>query len=150
MLRILAAGGTADAGWDEGLRLIQRMGANARYFTDSASKIPHDVGQGNAAAGMCIDFYGRSYAAELTAKDGKPRVVWTAPKCGTTMSADPIAVLKGAPNMAIAQEFVKFGLTREAQRLWFLKAGTEGGPQERSLHRSPIRRDAYVPENLAK
>lgn len=150
MQKRMEAGGTADAGWDEGLRLIQRMGANARYFTDSASKIPHDVGQGNAAAGMCIDFYGRSYAAELSTRDGEPRVVWTAPKGGTTMSADPIAVLKGAPNMAIAQEFVKFCLTEEAQRLWFLKAGVEGGPRERALHRSPIRRDAYVPENLAR
>jgi iron(III) transport system substrate-binding protein len=149
MQKSLSAGGTAEHGWDEGLRLIQRMGANARYFTDSASKIPHDVGQGNAAAGMCIDFYGRSYAADLITRDGKPRVVWIAPKGGTTLSADPIAVLKGAPNMALAQEFVKFCLTREAQRLWFQKAGTEGGPADRALHRTPIRRDMYDAETLA-
>lgn len=136
-------------GWDEGLRLIQRMGANARYFTDSASKIPQDVGQGNAAAGMSIDFYGRSYAAELLTKHGKPRVVWIAPVGGTTMSADPIAILKGAPNMGIAQEFVKFCLTEEAQRLWFQKPGTQGGPVDRALHRTPIRRDMYDPEILA-
>jgi ABC-type Fe3+ transport system substrate-binding protein len=149
MQKSLAAGGTAEQGWDEGLRLIQRMGANARYFTDSASKIPHDVGQGNAAAGMCIDFYGRSYAADLITSEGKPRVVWIAPKGGTTLSSDPIAVLKGAPNMALAQEFVKFCLTREAQRLWFQKPGTEGGPEERALHRTPIRRDMYDAETLA-
>lgn len=136
------------AGWDEGLRLIQRMGANARYFTDSASKIPQDVGQGNAAAGMSIDFYGRSYAVELLTKDGKPRVVWIAPVGGTTMSADPIAVLKGAPNMEIAQDFVKFCLTKEAQRLWFQKPGTKGGPVDRALHRTPIRRDVYAPAIL--
>ena len=52
-------------GWEAGLQLLIRMAANSRYFTDSASKIPHDVAQGNAAAGMCIDFYGRSYAADL-------------------------------------------------------------------------------------
>jgi iron(III) transport system substrate-binding protein len=149
MQKSLAAGGTAEQGWDEGLRLIQRMGANARYFTDSASKIPHDVGQGNAAAGMCIDFYGRSYAADLITSDGKPRVVWIAPKGGTTLSSDPIAVLKGAPSMALAQEFVKFCLTREAQRLWFQKPGTEGGPEDRALHRTPIRRDMYDAETLA-
>ncbi len=144
-----AAGGSIEDGWDEGIRLIQRMSANARYFTDSAPKIPQDVGQGNAAAGMCIDFYGRSYAADLLTKDGKPRVVWIAPKGGTTMSADPVAVLKGAPNMGIAQEFVKFCLTVDAQRLWFQKPGTEGGPKERALHRTPIRKDLYVPEILA-
>ena len=136
-------------GWDEGLRLIQRMSANARYFTDSASKIPQDVGQGNAAAGMSIDFYGRSYADELKTKDGKPRVVWIAPKGGTTMSADPIAVLKGAPNAEIAQEFVRFCLSKDAQRLWFQKPGTEGGPLERALHRSPIRTDMYTAETMA-
>ena len=136
-------------GWDEGLRLIQRMSANARYFTDSASKIPQDVGQGNAAAGMSIDFYGRSYAEELTTEDGRPRVVWIAPKGGTTMSADPIAVLKGAPNAEIAQEFVGFCLSKDAQRLWFQKPGTEGGPRERALHRAPIRTDIYTAETMA-
>jgi iron(III) transport system substrate-binding protein len=104
-----------EEGWKRGLQLIQRMSANSRYFTDSASKIPHDVGQGNAAAGMCIDFYGRSYAHELTSPMGKPRVVWIAPVGGTTLSADPIAVLKGAPNAEIAQHFVEFCMMPEAQ-----------------------------------
>lgn len=137
------------AGWTAGLQLIQRMSANARYFTDSASKIPLDVGQGNASAGMCIDFYGRSFAEELTSTDGKPRVVWIAPVGGTTLSADPIAVLKGAPNEEVAQGFVEFCLSPEAQSLWFSKPGTLHGPKERALHRTPIRRDAYTPENLA-
>ena len=136
-------------GWTEGLNLIQRMAANARYFTDSASKIPHDVGQGNAAAGMCIDFYGRSYSEELLTPDGKKRVIWIAPKAGTTMSCDPIAILKGAPHEEIAQRFVEFCLSREAQKLWFQKPGTEGGPEERALHRIPIRRDLFVPEILS-
>lgn len=148
MQRERAAGGDIADGWDEGLRLIQRMGANARYFTDSASKIPQDVGQGNASSGMSIDFYGRSYASELLTKDGKPRVVWIAPVGGTTMSADPIAILKGAPNVDIAQDFVEFCLTEEAQRLWFQRPGTEGGPLDRALHRTPIRKDMYSAEIL--
>ncbi|MGJ8634066.1 MAG: ABC transporter substrate-binding protein [Luteolibacter sp.] len=154
--RALEGGADADRerniseGWDEGLRLIQRMAANARYFTDSASKIPLDVGQGNAAAGMCIDFYGRSYAGELSTSDGHARVVWIAPERGTTLSADPIAVLKGAPNEEIAQRFVEFCLTKRAQMLWFGEPGVEGGPKERALHRTPIRKDMYTPEILAK
>ena len=138
-----------DAGWTAGLQLIQRMSANARYFTDSASKVPHDVGQGNAAAGMCIDFYGRSYAADLISKSGEPRVVWIAPVGGTTLSGDPIAVLKGAPHPAVAQDFVEFCLSPAAQTLWLGKPGTPNGPQQRALHRTPIRRDIYTPENLA-
>ena len=138
-----------DSGWTAGLQLIQRMSANARYFTDSASKVPQDVGQGNAAAGMCIDFYGRSYAADLRSKSGEPRVVWIAPLGGTTLSGDPIAVLKGAPHPAVAQDFVEFCLSPAAQSLWLGKPGTPNGPQHRALHRTPIRRDIYTPENLA-
>ncbi len=137
------------AGWTEGLRLIQRLAANARYFTDSASKIPQDVGQGNAAAGMCIDFYGRSYATTLKTRTGEPRVVWTAPAGGTTLSADPIAVLKGAPHPEIAQAFVEFCLSEDGQRLWCAMPGTPRGPQHRALHRIPIRRDILTPEFLA-
>ena len=58
---IRARGDTPEArreGWKRGLNLLQDLGANARYFTDSASKIPHDVAAGNAAAGTAIDFYG--------------------------------------------------------------------------------------------
>ncbi|MFD2258061.1 ABC transporter substrate-binding protein [Luteolibacter algae] len=141
-------GDSLEKGWDEGLQLIQRMAANARYFTDSASKIPQDVGQGNAAAGMSIDFYGRSYASELSTREGRPRVVWIAPKGGTTMSADPIAVLKGAPHPIIAQEFVGFCMSEEAQKLWFLLPGSDGGPVRRALHRSPIRRDVYDDQTM--
>ena len=138
-----------DRGWTEGLQLIQRMAANARYFTDSASKIPQDVGQGNAAAGMCIDFYGRSYAEELKSNSGKPRVVWIAPIGGTTLSGDPVGVLKGAEHPEVAQAFVEFCLSSAAQTLWFGKPGTPGGPVSRALHRTPVRRDAYRPELLA-
>lgn len=137
------------AGWERGLQLIQRMAANARYFTDSASKIPLDVAQGNASAGMAIDFYGRSYSDELRTRDGELRLVWVAPEGGTTLSCDPIAVLKGAPNPEVAQAFVTFVLGVEGQRLWFGKPGTPGGPHARALHRTPIRRDVYTPDFLA-
>ncbi len=136
-------------GWANGLRLIQRMAANARYFTDSSSKIPLDVGQGNAAAGMCIDFYGRSYAAELKTRDGRPRVVWRAPVGGTTLSADPVGVLQGAPSPKLAQAFVEFCLSEQGQTLWFGRPGSPGGPRDRALHRTPIRKDVYTPANLA-
>lgn len=140
----------AAVGWEKGLQVIQRLSANARYFTDSASKIPQDVGQGNAAAGMCIDFYGRSYADELGSAGGPVRIRWIAPYAGTTLSGDPVAVLKGAPHPELAQAFVEFCLTPRAQLLWFAKPRTPGGPLQRALHRTPIRKDIYTPENLAR
>jgi spermidine/putrescine-binding protein len=75
-------------------------------------------------------------------------LAWIAPEGGTTLSCDPVAVLKGAPNPEVAQAFVEFCLTLPGQRLWFAKPGTPGGPEERALHRTPIRRDAYTPEFL--
>jgi len=138
------------AGWADGLRTILRMAANARYFTDSASKVPHDIGQGDAAAGMCIDFYGRAYAEKWRRADGSSRVGWIAPEAGGSFSADPVAVLKGAPHPELAQAFVEFCLSPEGQVLWFFKPGEAGGPKERALHRTPIRRDVYTAVNLRR
>lgn len=130
-------------GWVEGLNLIQRIGANARYFTDSASKVPHDVAQGNAIAGMCIDFYGRSFNEALKKEDGSSRIVFISPVGGTSISVDPVAILKGAPHPQLAQEFVRFLFTKHGQMIWNAKPGTEWGPRMRGLRRLPIRRDLY-------
>ncbi|MEK7949342.1 ABC transporter substrate-binding protein [Luteolibacter soli] len=139
-----------EEGWKRGLNLLQSMAANARYFTDSSSKVPHDVAQGDAAAGTCIDFYGRSFEERLS-KHGHPsRLVWTAPLGGASISVDPIAIFRGALNEAIAQEFVNFVLSKEGQLLWNVKAGLPGGPRETSPRRLPLRRDVYSTENLSR
>ena len=130
-------------GWEEGLNLIQRIGANARYFTDGASKVPHDVAQGNAIAGMCIDFFGRSYNEALKKEDGTSRLKFISPVGGTSYSVDPVAIFKGAPNLGVAQEFVNFIFTKEGQMLWNARPGTEMGPKIRGLRRLPIRKDLY-------
>ncbi len=130
-------------GWVEGLNLIQRIGANARYFTDGASKVPHDVAQGNAVAGMCIDFYGRTFNEVLKGEDGRSRLVFVSPRGGTSYSVDPVAVLKGAPNGMVAQEFVHFVLSREGQMLWNARPGSPMGPKIRGLRRLPVRKDLY-------
>lgn len=135
-------------GWQQGMNLLQDLAANSRYFTDSASKIPHDVAQGDAAAGLAIDFYGRSYEEKVRLSDGTSRVRWIAPAGGTSLSVDPVAVFRGAPHGGIAQEFVRFCLSEEGQLLWNLRVGSEGGPAERALRRLPVRRDLYTPGHL--
>lgn len=135
-------------GWAKGLNLIQRISANARYFTDSSTKIPLDVAQGDAAAGMCVDFYGRAYNEKHRKQDGSSRLQWVAPQQGTSMSVDPIAVFRGAPQPELAQEFVSFMLSERAQLLWNVRAGTEYGPEYRSLRRLPIRKDMYTQDRL--
>jgi len=143
-------------GWEAGLRIIQLMGANARYFTDSAQKPPIDVSQGDSAVGICIDFYGR-YQAEATlrrdiapadaaVRDNAPdnaRLVYLGPRGGAVSSADPIGLLRGAPHREAAELFIEFVLSLEGQKLWNFKVGTEGGPTRFALRRIPIRRDFY-------
>ncbi|MFC4991059.1 ABC transporter substrate-binding protein [Rubritalea tangerina] len=136
-------------GWADGLNLIQKISANARYFTDAATKIPHDVAQGDASAGMCIDFYGRAYNEKLKKADGSSRLQWVAPEGGTSLSVDPVAIFRGAPNEELAQGFVEFLLSDSGQLLWNTQVGAPGGPKRRALRRMPIRPAVYSPKNLA-
>ena len=134
-------------GWDKGINRLRLIAANSRYFTDSSAKIPHDVAQGNAVAGMSIDFYGRTFEEEKRKADGSSRVKFVVPEGGTSISVDPVAVLKGAPHPELAQQFVEFLFSESAQMLWAKKQGTEGGPRVRTLRRLPIRRDLYDEEH---
>jgi spermidine/putrescine-binding protein len=126
-----------------------RLCANARYFTDSASKIPQDVGQGDSVAGMCVDFYGRSYSDEWKRADGSSRLQWVAPSGGSSLSGDPIAVLRGAQNPEVAQAFIEFVLSEPGQILWNARPGEKMGPIAKALRRMPVRRDMYTPEHRA-
>jgi ABC-type Fe3+ transport system substrate-binding protein len=141
-------GADRDAGWANAVNLIKRIAANARYFTDSASKVPKDVASANAAAGMCIDFYGRS-EAEWSAEQngGVERIRFVPPERGTSLSADPIHLLRGAPNRKAAVEFIVFVLSEEGQKLWNYRLNTPGGPSKYVVRRLPIRRDMYTPEH---
>ena len=148
---IRRSGDTPEAreeGWRNGLLVILGMGANSRYFTDSSSKVPYDVALGDAAAGTCIDFYGRTTEDAVRKSRGQSRVHWISPAGGTSVSVDPIAVFRGAPNEEVAQGFVTFCLSDEGQLLWNLKPGAEGGPKHRALRRLPVRKDLYTSARL--
>jgi ABC-type Fe3+ transport system substrate-binding protein len=139
-------------GWISGLQLLQRIGANARYFTDTSQKPPIDVIQGNSAVGMCIDFYGRgSFQGTALRVDGSgQRIGYFSPPDGTVLSPDPIAVLRGAPNFKVAQAFMEYALSMEGQKLWNFKTGVPGGTDRYELRRLPVRRDFYVNADFAK
>lgn len=138
-----------DRGWLNGLTLIKGIAGNARSVTDSASKVPRDVGRGDAIAGMCIDFYGRSEAEWTRGESGRERVVFVTPQGGTSISADPIALLRGAPHREDALAFMRFVLSVEGQRLWNYRVGEPGGPTRYALRRWSVRRDLFTPEHLA-
>ncbi|MFC1452362.1 ABC transporter substrate-binding protein [Verrucomicrobiota bacterium] len=136
-----------ERGWVRGLRLVQRIGANARYFTDSASKVPIDVSMGDATAGLAIDFYGRYQAEKSRGPDGRARMVYVTPSGGSSVSADPISLLRGAEHRELAVRFIRFVLAEEGQKLWNYAPGTPGGPEKFALRRLPIRRDFYRSED---
>jgi iron(III) transport system substrate-binding protein len=136
-----------EEGWRNGVRLLQKIGANARYFTDSASKVPLDVGMGNAAAGLAIDFYGRYEAQVSNAGRGREAMAYVTPRGESGVSADPISILRGAPRRETARRFIEFLLGEEGQKLWCYRVGEPGGPQQYALQRFPIRRDFYPAAN---
>lgn len=148
-------------GWTEGWSMLRRVFANARYFASAASKVPVDVSSGEAAAGMCIDFYGRTQAGAVAAAgwsgdrpgETTSRVGYADPvvagRSMTATTADPITLLRGAPHRDTAEQFIAWTLSKESQRLWQQKLGTPGGPIKFELRRQPIRIDLYTAQEKA-
>jgi ABC-type glycerol-3-phosphate transport system substrate-binding protein len=87
---------------------------------------------------MCIDYYGR-FQAEAAAAAGSPGRVAFAPARGeTSINADPIALLRGAPHRELGIAFIEFVLSDEGQKLWSFRRGVPGGPERYALRRLPI------------
>mgnify|MGYP000914002972 CR=1 FL=1 len=139
-------------GWEDGWRLLREITANARYFTNSSTKPPVDVAQGEAAAALAIDFYGRGQAQAILKPGERPeecRVGYRDPVGAVYIDADPISVLRGGPNPELARRFIEFVLTDKGQSLWQFPARAEGasaaelGPRQHELRRMPVRRAMY-------
>ncbi len=150
-------------GWERGWRTLRAMGANARYFANSSPKVPLDVGSGDAAAGLAIDYYGR-YESQALMKPGETpetaRVGYIDPPGEVFIDTDPITLLRGGANPIIAKRFIEFTLTEEGQALWNfpVKSGDSSlslpqasspkpqaqlGPEQYELRRMPVRRMMY-------
>lgn len=122
-------------GFDAGMRLIRRIGAVSRYFSDQSGKVVQDVQTGAAAVGMCIDFYGR-FESDLPGPGA--RLHFVLPEGGSSMGSDPIGLLRGAPSPDLGRTFIEFVLSVEGQALWAYKRGAPGGPERYALRRTPI------------
>ncbi|TVQ63951.1 MAG: extracellular solute-binding protein [Phycisphaerales bacterium] len=153
----------SNQGWDGGWRTLRAMSANTRYFTNSATKPPIDVSQGEAAAGLAIDFYGRGQAQSIARPGQAPetvRVGYVDPAGSVYIDADPVSLLRGGPSPELAKRFIEFCLTKEAQALWQFPARTSAdsernpvgesgermGPRRHELRRLPVRRVMYDPD----
>ncbi|MEO0476362.1 MAG: extracellular solute-binding protein [Planctomycetota bacterium] len=140
-------------GWTEGWITLRNAFANARYFATSSDRVPVDVSRGDAAVGMCIDFYGRFQ----TGKVGDDRMGYSDPiedgQSMTATTADPITLLRGAPNAELAREFIAWLLTKDAQALWQRSLGDGSDdlvrPKQFELRRQPLRSDLYTDASRA-
>jgi iron(III) transport system substrate-binding protein len=133
-------------GFDDGLRLIRKIGGNSRYFADQASKVTQDVQSGSAAVGTCIDFYGRF---ENDRPGPGQRLAFALPYGGGAMDSDPIALLRGAPSPELGRQFIEFVLSPAGQGLWAYKRGVPGGPERYALRRTPILPVMFTPDKRA-
>jgi len=151
-------------GWARAMRLLQKVSANSRYFSDSSSKISLDVESGEAVAGMTIDFYGRFQSETVRRPDGTSRIAYVDAEGGTSFGVDPIALLRGAPHPEVAKAFIEYVMT-DGQKLWGWKAepelkgltkdpkdpqtqaeweaGRAGGPKQHALRRLPVAPELY-------
>jgi ABC-type Fe3+ transport system substrate-binding protein len=132
-------------GYERGMGLLVRTGANAREFYASASDIPKNCAQGFIAVGPCIDFY----AYRQMQAEGGRNLAFIAPPGMTVVTCDPIALVKNAPHRAAAEKFIEFVLRPEGQRLWMLPAGAPGGPRQYTLERLAVLPSVY-PEASAQ
>ena len=134
-------------GWERGWQVLRRAAANSRYFSASSLKPPADVSQGDAAMGVCIDFYGRYQSQAIANNGGGDRVGYIDPPGATMIDPDPISLLRNAPNEETAIRFIEFCMTPQAQSLWQFRIDDPAddglGPDAWELRRMPIRRDMY-------
>ena len=112
-------------GWDEGFALLTKLGGNVRGFSAGANAIPTDVVAGQVIYGLAIDFYAYGQIAVV----GADKIQYVVPADGAVVTADPIAILKGAPNLPVAEKFLEFVLSEDAQKLWMLRDTDSEGPK---------------------
>lgn len=118
-------------GYERGMSIAVRTGANAREFYAAAYDVPRNTAKGFIAAGPCIDFY----AYRQMHSEGGERLGLAVPPGLTVITPDPIGVLKNAPHPAVAAAFVEFVVSPAGQRLWMLPVGAPGGPTKHALQR---------------
>ena len=126
-------------GWDKGWKILTAMTGNARKFATSSSEPSQDVQNGEAVFCAAIDFY----ASRAIEKAGKDKLGYIEPKGQNILTADPIALLPGAPNAEKAKEFVAMVMSPQGQKLWFAPKDSQGGPTNATLFRLPALPTAY-------
>lgn len=137
-----------EEGWIRGLQVLQIISANTRYYAAAPSKMLHDIAEGNSVAGISVDMMAHTQAYVENQRSGHERVRFVLPKEGSGINADPIAFLRGAPNLEVAKLLVEFLLSKEGQQIYTQYPKTPGGPTKNALFRPAINKQIYADESL--
>ena len=97
-------------GWDAGWAEWKSIAGNFKTVTERSFGVPDGVNSGQFGYGIVIDFFGLSSMGS-----GFP-VNFIYPELTTLVPAN-IGVVKGAPNVSAAGEFIEFLLSPEGQEL---------------------------------
>ncbi|MCP4759183.1 MAG: extracellular solute-binding protein [Planctomycetes bacterium] len=134
-------------GWRRGWQILRRAAANARTFSASSLRGPTDVAAGDAAMGVCIDFFGRYQQQALADHGAAGRLIYIDPPGETTLDPDPVSMLAHPPDPELAARFIEFVLSEEGQALWQFapddREPGELGPRRFALRRLPARASMY-------
>jgi ABC-type Fe3+ transport system substrate-binding protein len=125
-------------GWDDGFRLLLRLGASTHTFVRDSGTLTRSVILGEVAAAGNVDVNALSAVGRDPAmmtfvlprvqetRDARGKRVRSG---GTIVNPDAIAVLNGAPHFELARAFVEWTLSDAGQRVFFLRPGLPGGPR---------------------
>ena len=124
-------------GWQNGLEIITKIGANVKRFLSGANLIPKQIVRGQVIYGVTIDFYAYAEMAKLG-----DRIKYILPSDAAVIAPDSIGILQGAPNIEVAKKFIDFVLSEPGQKLWVLSNTDPEGPK----WTSPLYRPTIIPE----
>lgn len=125
-------------GFDDGFRLLLRLGANTHSFITDSGRLTRSVSLGEVAAAGNVD------ANAFIALAQEPHVLgYHLPIGQTIINPDAVAVLRNTPRPELARTFVEFLLGDAGQKLFFLQPGIPGGPRRYPLCRLSIVEELY-------
>lgn len=130
-------------GWDEGWEVIYQMSGNVKSFLQNSAAPTREVSIGEAAYAVSIDINGMTQQAFL----GPENVRFKVPAGLSVINPDGIAIMQGAPNVEVAEEFVTFVMSRRGQSLWMRPTGHPDGARKFGITRMGILPELYE-ENM--
>jgi ABC-type Fe3+ transport system substrate-binding protein len=114
-------------GWERGWSILHAIGANAQLLGERGSNIADDIGKGQAAVGMAIDFSINT----AIAKGAPMRFIY--PRVNG-YSPGQVAIMRQTSHVSQAEDFVSFLLSAEGQKLLF----------DPTIRRLPARPSVYA------